>query len=144
MDLSHHPSWKTRLKARVLGHAIDQRLLEGAEPSSDEVVAARLEILVSRGYRAGIADALRRMAAAARPEGWRPFELVSRPDVHEMNDELLQLACELEQRDDAKPRGVILASRLITDGDVSPAYWPTSPAALEAWIKHARAALSLG
>jgi hypothetical protein len=143
MDLSRHPSWKARLQARVLGHAIDQKLLEGADPWADEAVAARLEILVSRGYRAGIADALRRMVAAATPEGWRPFEIVSRRDVREVDDELLLLAREIEQRD-AKPRGVILASRLITDGDVSPAYAPTSLAALEAWIKHARAALSLG
>jgi hypothetical protein len=144
--MSRQLSWKARLKARLFGHSIDERLLAGADPAADEALAARLELLLSREYRARIAEALRRLVAAAagRPGEWRWFELASRPEVREMDGELLELARQLEQDDDARPRGVILASRLITDGATSPVYWPTTRAALEAWIKHARAALSLG
>ena len=60
---------------------------------------------------------------------------------------ILTLANELEQDDGVSPRGVILANRLVTDGD-SPVYGPTPVSrpyneTVESAVKHARAALHL-
>ena len=60
---------------------------------------------------------------------------------------ILTLADELEQEERVSPRGVILADRLVTDGD-SPVYGRTrSPSpneTVESAVRHARAALHLG
>ena len=61
---------------------------------------------------------------------------------------ILRLADELEEEDSISPRGVILADRLVTDGD-SPVYGPDPvehppQQTVESAVKHARAALHLG
>jgi hypothetical protein len=61
---------------------------------------------------------------------------------------ILTLADELEQEESVSPRGVILADRLITDGDspvygLAPIHRPLEET-VESAVKRARAALHLG
>ncbi len=61
---------------------------------------------------------------------------------------ILTLADEVEQDDGVSPRGVILAERLVTDGD-SPVYGLARierprEGTVETAVRHARAALHLG
>src|SRR6185295_17422454 len=86
---------------------------------------ARLTRLLDLRYRAAIANALRRMVAAARRPQLSPF-IAQIPlrvqEVLDMEPLILTLARELEEEEAVRPRGVILAARLIRDGR-SPVYW---------------------
>jgi hypothetical protein len=144
-----------RLIARMRGWAIDERLLAGQPADGDPVTAARLSHLLDPGYRATIAEGLRKMLSVARGRRLSPF-LAQIPlrvrEVLEMEPLILTLARELEEEETVSPRGVILADRLIRDGD-SPLYWrsdiavspeSTDEVSVELAVKHARAALHLG
>lgn len=142
-----------RLIARFRGRAIDDQLLAGAPVNSSPVTRARRAQLLDRGYRSRLADALRRLLAAARRRpSWFVAEIPLRTqEVLETEPLILTLAAELEEEQAVSPRGVILADRLIRDGN-SPVYWrgdieaKTNPPAesVETAVKHARAALQLG
>ena len=118
-------SMMNRLIARMRGWAIDERLLAGQPADGDPVTAARLSHLLDPGYRATIAEGLRKMLWVARGRRLSPF-LAQIPlrvrEVLEMEPLILTLARELEEEETVSPRGVILADRLIRDGD-SPLYW---------------------
>jgi len=144
----------TRLLARVNGRAIDDQLLAGRTPNGNPVASARLTRLLDIRHRSKLADALRRLLEAARRPRLNPFvaELpLQVQEVLETEPLILQLAEELEEDEAVSPRGVILADRLIRDGD-SPVYWrcdmevKSNPpkASVETAVKHARAALHLG
>jgi hypothetical protein len=80
-----------------------------------------------------------------------PFVAKLQLKVREVLDNaplILTLADEVEEEATVSPRGVILANRLVTDGD-SPVYGPTPihhppEESVEGAVKHARAALHLG
>ncbi len=107
--------------------------------------------VLNRRYRSGIADALRKLVVAARCGDLNRFaaELPLRTrEVLENEPLILTLADELEAGESVSPRGVILADRLVRDGD-SPIYAPLPVSrryeqSVEDTIKHARAALHLG
>jgi hypothetical protein len=139
-----HRSLETRVRARLFGRSIDDRLLAGISPYEDGALAARRELLVGVRYRTRVAAALRRMVdRARRPQPFQPAIPVRSKEVLETEDEILSLADELEHIPDANPRGVILASLLLTDG-TSPVYWHKAQLALDVAVKHAHSALLLG
>jgi len=136
--------------ARLRARSIDDELLHGSVADGDPVVLVRRARLLNRRYRSRIAASLRRLIEAAR----RRERHVLRPQIPVRDDEVLEseplirtLADELEQDERVSPRGVILADRLVTDGD-SPIYGATpmrAPAeSVQTAVKHARAALHLG
>ncbi len=144
----------SRLIARVRGRAIDDRLLAGQPVDGSPVILARMSRLLDRDYRKTLADALRRMIDVARGRQLSPFLAQIPLQVREILDTeslILTLAAELEEEEAVSPRGVILADRLIRDGD-SPVYWRSDvtvdPGAVtdtvESAVRHARAALLLG
>jgi hypothetical protein len=143
-----------RLLARIRGWSIDDQFLAGRTPNGDPVASARLARLLDRGYRSKLACALRRLPEAARRPQFNPYiaqlPLQAR-EVLETEPLILQLAAELEEDEPVSPRGVILADRLIRDGD-SPVYWRSefstererAEQTVELAVRHARAALHLG
>jgi hypothetical protein len=148
------PGWarlSDRILARLLGRSIDDKLLDGRVTDGNPVVVVRRARLISPRYRAAIARALRKLVSAARRRHPNRFaaQLQLRADEILENEPLiLTLAEELENEERVNPRGVILAERLITDGD-SPVYGPVPihhppDETVESAVKHARAALHLG
>ena len=128
---------------------IDQLLSGGSDDSP--VVLVRQAQLLQRRYRAAVAAALRSLIDAARrnqPNFFAARLQLKVPDVLATEPLILTLADELEQEERVSPRGVIMADRLVTDGD-SPVYRPDpihhSPdETVESAVRHARAALHLG
>jgi hypothetical protein len=134
-----------RLVARVRGRSIDDRLLAGQAPDGNRVTLARRARLLDRRYRSAVAGALRRMIEAARRHDRNPFVAripLREEEVLDSEPLILTLADELEDEESVSPRGVILADRLIRDGN-SPVFWPCDES-VESAVKHARAALHLG
>jgi hypothetical protein len=147
------PGWARvtdRIMARLLARSIDEKLLSGADSEGNAAMVVRRARLVSRRYRAGIAEALRKLIDAARRGELNHFRAELPLQVSELLESepvILTLAHELEHEDIVSPRGVILADRLITDGD-SPVY-PATPNrprqdSVESAVKRARAALYMG
>ena len=115
------------LLTRIFGRrSLDERLLSGElSPESGEG-KERAEQLVSPEHRAKCAKALRDLLE----EAFRPHSSflnanlkVQRQVIREHRQLILTLADEVEQLPVVNPRGVILADRLVTDGE-SPMYFP--------------------
>jgi hypothetical protein len=142
--------WTDNIRARLRARDIDEQLLNGGAPNRDPAVLVRRGKLIGRRYRSGLADALRRVVATARTG--RGNKLASLPirrrQVLASGSLILALADEIESEERVSPRGVILADRLIRDGD-SPIYAPLPVSrrydeTIEHAVRHARAALHLG
>jgi hypothetical protein len=139
-----------RLIARMRARSIDDKLLNGVSDGRRAVIVRRARLL-QRRYRARVAASLRRLIDAARQNEPNFFAARLQLKVREVvasEPLILTLADELEQDETVSPRGVILADRLVTDGD-SPVYWPTPihnppEETVESAVTHARAALHLG
>jgi hypothetical protein len=134
-----------RILARVRGRSIDDQLLSGQPADGDPVTLARRARLLDRRYRSAIARALRRLIDAARRHDRNPFVAqipLRETEVLDSAPLILTLADELEEEERVSPRGVILADRLVRDGD-SPVFWPCDER-VEPAVRHARAALHLG
>jgi hypothetical protein len=104
--------------------SIDDRLLSGElSPDSGEG-QRRTEQLVSRRHREKCAEALRDLVVEAQKPRSSLFNAnlrIQRALIRENQALFLTLARELEELPDVNPRGVILADRLIEDGE-SPVY----------------------
>jgi hypothetical protein len=104
--------------------SLDDRLLSGElSPDSGEGTK-RAEQLVSARHRAQCAEALRDLVEEARrdhPSFFNANLRVQRFPIRENQELILTLARELEELPAVNPRGVILADRLVQDGE-SPAY----------------------
>ena len=144
--------WSDHLLARLRARSIDDELLDGRADASDPVIIVRRSRLLGRRYRSDLAKALRNLVAAAvnqrRPQRFAAKLHLRRRQVLENGPLILTLADELEQGGGLSPRGVILADRLVRDGD-SPVYAPLPVSRrcdgdVEWTVKHARAALHLG
>jgi hypothetical protein len=143
--------WTDIILARVRGRSIDDKLLDGAALNGDPVITVRRAKLLAPRYRRNVASALRRLVEAARRPhpGWFLARLpLQAAEVLENEPLILTLADELEAQERISPRGVILADRLVRDGD-SPVYGfvPVSRGrdrTVEDAVRHARAALHLG
>jgi hypothetical protein len=135
----------------VRARSIDDELLSGRVADESPVVLVRRAELLQPRYRERVADSLRRLIDAARLNEPNPFVAKLQLKVREVLDSaplILTLADEVEEDATVSPRGVILANRLVTDGD-SPVYGPTPihhppEESVEGAVKHARAALHLG
>jgi hypothetical protein len=148
------PGWARvtdRIMARLRARSIDNNLLNGGVTDGNPVVLVRRARLLHRRYRSAVAAALRRLIDEARRN--EPNFFVAKlplkvDEVLASEPLILTLADELEHEESVSPRGVILADRLITDGD-SPVYGPTPlhrplEETVESAVKRARAALHLG
>ena len=132
-----------RLRVRLRARRIDDRLLAGEPPEASMEGQIRRDMLLDPRYRASVADALRRMVAIGGHRKVLGAGLhVKRKELHDFGPLILSLADEVEGEPDVRPRGVILADRLVRDGE-SPVYWPRQES-VEAAVKQARAALHLG
>jgi hypothetical protein len=140
------------LLARIHARRIEDRLLAGALPEDSGENQARCKQVLAPGNRAAVADALRQTVAAADRGG--RFLLASRiplkdDEVRGSRQLILDLADEVESDATVSPRGVILADRLIRDGD-SALYWRSdldvrhADETVDGAVRHASAALHPG
>jgi hypothetical protein len=147
------PGWARltdRIMARLRARSIDEELLNGAGDGRPVLLVRRARLLQRRN-RSAVAASLRRLIEAARRNRPNFFAARLQLKVREVlasEPLILTLADELEQDEGVSPRGVILADRLVTDGD-SPVYGPDPihhppEETVESAVKHARAALHLG
>jgi hypothetical protein len=148
------PGWarvSDRILARLLARSIDDKLLNGGVTDGSPVVLVRRARLLHRRYRSAVAAALRKLIDEARrsqPNHFAAQLPLQAGEVLASEPLILTLADELEHEESVSPRGVILAERLITDGD-SPVYGPIPVSrpyneTVESAVKHARAALHMG
>lgn len=148
------PGWARltdRIIARLRARSIDDRLLTGGVTEESAPVLLRRARLLHRRYRASVAASLRRLVDAARRNELSLFAArlqLKTADVLGTAPLILTLADEVEHEESVSPRGVILANRLVTDGD-SPVYGPDPihhppEQTVESAVQHARAALHLG
>jgi hypothetical protein len=137
------PGLTDRILARVRAHTLDQQLLAGALPQESRQLTARSTRLLEPEYRSEVASALRELLDAAEHARriflkaqlrLREFQIVQARSL------IMELADELESNQPVNPRGVILADRLIRDGD-SPFFWPTDDS-VDAALKEALEALN--
>lgn len=131
-----------RLLARVRGHGLDERLLAGERPERSRQLSARSAILLEPTYRSGVASALREALDDA--EHARRIFLKAQVRLREVEmiragSLIRDLADQLEAGAAVNPRGVILADRLIRDGN-SPLFWPSDDS-VQAAVDQARSAL---
>jgi hypothetical protein len=134
-----------RLLARVRARSLDDRLLAGERPEESRQLMARSARLLEPGYRSEVAAALRKMlddAEHARRIFMKAQVRLREPQIIAERSLIRDLADQLEAGGAVDPRGVILADRLIRDGD-SPMFWPCNES-IESAVKSARAALDLG
>jgi hypothetical protein len=119
-------------------HSLDDRLLTGELSPDSGQGKARAEQLLSTRHRAQTAKALRDLVEEAQQPRASLLNAnlrVQRVLIRENQALILTLARELEELAVVNPRGVILADRLIKDGE-SPVY--TTEAAIEEHGKLAR------
>jgi hypothetical protein len=121
----------SRLGELFRKHSVDDRLLSGDLSPDTGEGKLRAEQLVSRRHRARAARALRDLVEeAGRPHAslFNANLRVQRVLIVENQALFLTLARELEELPAVNPRGVILADRLVQDGQ-SPVY--TTQAAID-------------
>ncbi|HXW59849.1 MAG TPA: hypothetical protein VEJ23_10275 [Solirubrobacteraceae bacterium] len=130
---------------RVLFHRrrLDGKLLEGAEPASRPELALRARQLTARRHRRLLADGLEEAMRLCEQSG-TPRISASVPfvqaDVRAARAALLELECSLRGSGEVSPAGVILAERLLTDGN-GPLYVKSANDALWHAARDASAAL---
>ena len=113
--------WLTRLFGK---RELDDRLLKGQLSFDTGEGRARAEQLVSPRHRARSAEALRELVEEAQKPRASLFNAnlrIQRALIRENQALILTLARELEELPEVNARGVILADRLIEDGE-SPVY----------------------
>jgi hypothetical protein len=104
--------------------SVDERLLSGELSPDTGEGKRRAERLVSTRHRAKCAEALRELVDEAQKPRSSLFNAnlrIQRALIREHQALFLTLARELEELPAVNPRGVILADRLIDDGE-SPVY----------------------
>jgi hypothetical protein len=131
-----------RLLARVRARSLDDRLLAGERPEKSRQLMARSARLVDPGYRSDVAAALRKMlddAEHARRIFLKAQVQLREPKIIAVRSQIRELADQLEADAVVSPRGVILADRLIRDGN-SPLFLPGNES-VESAVERARSAL---
>jgi predicted metal-dependent hydrolase len=104
--------------------SLDDRLLSGELSPDTGKGKRRAEQLVSERHRAKCAEALRDLVREAQNPRSSLFNAnlrIQRALIRDSQALFLTLAREIEELPDVNPRGVILADRLIEDGE-SPVY----------------------
>jgi hypothetical protein len=115
------------LRIHWMSSDLDRRLAEGADPDSDRLLKLRSARLLTPAARARVATGLEGVVASVgKPK--TPFSAavpVRRRAVRGARRELMALAGDLRCMHSARPRGVAMAERLVTD-PCSPLYTATS------------------
>jgi hypothetical protein len=131
-----------RLLARVRARSLDARLLAGERPDGNGQLMARSARLLEPGYRAEVAAALREMlddAEHARRIFMKAQVRLREVQIISAGPLIRDLADRVENDPTVNTRGVILADRLIRDGE-SPFFWPCEDS-IEDAVNQAREAL---
>ena len=134
-----------RLLARVRARSLDDRLLAGEPPEASRQLKARSARLLEPGYRSEVAAALREMlddAEHARRIFMKAQVRLREVQIIAAGPLIREIADQLEADAAVSPRGVILADRLIRDGD-SPLFWGRNES-VESAVKEALSELHLG
>jgi len=124
---------------RLFPGALDRRLAAGADPGADPALSLRARRLTSARHRSDLAVDFDRALRSAQKRS-TPFTAavpLRRREVLAARPWLLQLAERLRSDDPVRAQGVLLAERLLTDGN-GPFYLPSSPEDVQ---RAARAAL---
>jgi hypothetical protein len=134
-----------RLSDLFSKRSVDDRLLSGELSPDSGKGRARAEQLVSRRYREKTAKALMDLIEEGQqdhPSFFNANLRIQRDAVRKNSARILRLARDLQELEVVDPRGVILADRLIEDGE-SPVYaFPyEDEGAIERALERARAAL---
>jgi hypothetical protein len=135
--------WITKLFGR---HSTDDRLLSGELSPDSGAGRDRAEQLTSKHHRALCATALRELVEEAQKPMASLFNAnlrVQRPSIRENQALILTLAREVEELETINPRGVILADRLVKDGN-SPVYAIRDHGQVHDAVERARAELKAG
>lgn len=134
------PGLTARLGARLRGHALDQALIEGADPAATAQLAARAARLTSQSMRLEVARGLDRLALDEReaPKRWqvRPFKRAAAANAPELH----ALAARLRGPGPLYARGIAMLSRLLTEG-TGPAYNDSRGDLLARRLRDARVAM---
>ncbi len=123
--------------------SVDDELLSGELSRDTGKGRKRADQLVSPHHRAECAQALRDLVDEAQKSHASLFNAnlrVERGAIRESQALILTLARELEELDAVDPRGVILADRLVEDGE-SPAYAREDHGELARAVEQARTTL---
>lgn len=124
--------------------SLDRSLAAGADPGTSPELAHRARQVTSPRFRAGLAASIRNLLDAAEEprRGLSSAVPVQRYEILSERELLLELAADLESRDQLQPRGVALIEQLLTNGD-SPVYMSSPEGSLREALRQARAALYL-
>jgi hypothetical protein len=139
------PGFWDRTLARVRARSADERLLSGTPPEESRLTMARSAVLLDPHNRSEVAGALREMLDAAehaRRNFMRAQLRLREFDIVRSRSQIRELADVLEGNAPVSPRGVILADRLVRDGN-SPMFWPSDESIASA-VDQARAGLNPG
>jgi hypothetical protein len=103
--------------------SLDRRLAGGTNPQASPRLARRARQLTSPRSRAALAEAIRHLVdTAEHPQAVLTSAVpIQREKVLRERGLMLGLAADLESHDEAKPGGIALIERLLTDGG-SPVY----------------------
>jgi hypothetical protein len=123
---------------------LDRLIAEGAKPAESPELARRAAKLTSKRFRRGLAAGLLGVLDAAEepPAVFSSSIPLRRREILAARRLIHDLAGHLDADDPVAPRGVALVERLLTFGG-SPLYAPHPDGALDADLRHARAALLL-
>jgi hypothetical protein len=123
---------------------LDMLLAEGISPSTSAALERRAAKLVTPRWRCGLAVGLDRVVEAAEEpvRGLSAAAPLRRREILHSRSLMEELATELREGERVNARGVAMVERLLTDG-TSPLYAPGPEGALDAALRHARAALLL-
>jgi hypothetical protein len=139
---SRSPTLALRLRVQMRRGRLDELLASGADPQESPELALRATQLVRQSNRYALADSIEEVVrVAAKGEALMSARVpIRRREVIAATPSLLGLARDLRELADAKPRGVALASRLLTDG-TGPLYVYGRDSALVRAVWEATAAL---
>jgi len=137
---SQTPGRLARMRARVRGGALDEALLEGADPGSSGALRARAVFLTSRPHRDALAAGIEGMLGSLDGHA-SPSRVIPRPAVLQDNESALRsIVATLRGPVPVHAAGVALVHALVTDGR-GPAH-AGDAAALAAALEDARTALA--
>ena len=136
----------TLLRLRVATHhdLLDSLLARGADPTGQRALAMRAAQLGSRRHRRTLARTLRRTveeAGASRPPARATVVVIARAQIRAAAGDVLALADRLDSAQPARPAGVVIAQRLLTDALDSPLYVQAERGALGRWSRLAVATM---
>ncbi len=135
-----NPSRVARLAARLHATKLDRELIEGADPSTSQQLAARAAQLTSRPTRNAIADGLERLLRGASGYGTRTQVPVARRAVNANAAERADLADVVRSDAVLYAQGLAILREMVADG-AGPAYLAGAAEPLTRALASARAAL---